>query len=120
MALLVLAVMASGTHALHLPVLLLGSDLHGHSAMVDLPVTQATQPVAFAAAPDAPTQTWCSVEGVPPATLAVLVLILGTTWLLAASGMSWSVEQQCSPSRRSRPPPLYGARSRAALQVYRI
>lgn len=116
LALGLLAVVASSTHALHMPEFLLGMGMHHDPAQVERTTAPSGSSIAFVAAELSMDEIWCSVEAVQP-TLAALVLALIATWFLGGDGLL--IEHAWSPGRRTRPPPVVGARPRAALQVYR-
>ena len=104
-----LAVVASATHAPHLPELLLG--LHGAAGMAE----RGVRSVVVEQADTSADELWCSVMALPPVTRQALPMLAAASTLLAAIRAARPVS---STRNRTKPPPLVGGRLRAALQVF--
>ena len=119
LAVVALAVLATATHLPHLPGLLPGlqSSSHGASALVCGSDGSMDRP-EWAATSASSEEVWCSVEGVlPAAPHAVLGLLAAGAVVLAVLAATHLA--RTAAAARTKPPPLVGARLRAALQVYR-
>jgi hypothetical protein len=109
-----LAVAASAIHAPHWPEMLFG--MHGSSGIAEHSMVPGPPGAAFhTAEASSAEEIWCSVEAVAPALLQVLLTLVTTGLVLAIALVAQAIG--LVPSR-TKPPPLFGARLRASLQVF--
>lgn len=117
--LIMAALVASATHLPHLPQILLGlhpSLVAGHATMLEQALGAAVGLTATSVAAEQPSdEVWCSVEGLVPDGQPLLVVAASVALL----GVALVVGQSHRPPRRTKPPPLAGARLRATFQVFR-
>jgi hypothetical protein len=114
MIVVLVAVAASAIHAPHWPEMLLG--MHESTGMVEHSLLPGPTGAAFQTAEASADEVWCSIEAVAPALVQVLLWLFATGLVLAIAVVAQAIGLEPS---RTKPPPLFGARLRATLQVFR-